>query len=571
MYYGLNLSLGGVGSYVGSALLADIIYDGTLLNVSATRYLKDIGSVPLDNATLYSGRAKQFATDMSMPIDIPYSLGSDLFASRTTYTTSTLTQTSITDGYNYVHNGTSGTAECFTNLSPAIQDGDTVVHTFDAIVNSGTVTLLDGQTITNGSNTIIAINALSGGDRSYFRFVDGVAFDFDIINETAQKATATAKHLYKFDHDTDTFIYDELTDDQIQYHLARVNGYSDGAYEDKTYGLVNVFTSELSTADFNLMTSEPEAIVNMVANDVADTRFTVTKSDCKVCMPLTEDGEYCRNYAEDRVFQENFSSISLWTAYNAVISHVDDTAMLVDDSASAGSYSSGYHSLTTEIGQEYVLMWEQYDYDGSNGSYVTVFKDAMEGSILGGATTIQANGVFDTTFTATSTTSVIALAVNGSGNIKFKWATVDKIENISEILNYETLPAPDIRALSTGLQTTPFKLDSIGMIDGVGDGTEMHGAEKAVIPTRTKTADITIEITPSTIESILLVDTTVGDITMNANGTVTASSGSVAIDTTTLQVDVKSIVTVTGISIDGASTLHDALDGTVHNYREETA
>jgi len=450
-YRGLGFSLAHGG---GSTVLAAIIYDGTLLNESATRYLKDIGASPKDNATLYSGRAKQFATDMSMPID-------------------------VIAGY----------------------------------------------------------------------------------------------HLYKFDHDTDTFVHYEIPGGMTEYHLGKVDG--SGAYEDKTYGLVNVFTDELSTADFDLMTSEPEALVNMVANDVADTRFTVTKSDCKVCMTLTEDGEYCRNYAEN--FGDNLQTngdfsdgTNGWEGSDATISTVSEACKVLT-TASFG-YLNSENSLATVSGKTYIYTLKIVDTDTTGSIYMqtgttkgssNLFSQNMGTPVIGKTYIIL--------FTATSTASFLRFATATSG----KYTIVDDMSGreatASEILNYATLPAPDIRALSTGLQTTPFKLDSIGMIDGVGDGTEMHGAEKAVIPTRTKTADITIEITPSTIESILLVDTTVGDITMNANGTVTASSGSVAIDTTTLQVDVKSIVTVTGISIDGASTLHDALDGTIHNYREETA
>jgi len=565
---GFGLAHGG-----GSTVLAAIIYDGTLLNIASERFLKDIGASPRDNATLYSGRAKQFATDMSMPIDIPYTLGSDIFASRGTFTSPPLTQTAITDGYNYVHDGTSGTAECFANLSPAIQDGDTVVHTFDAVVNSGTVTLLDGQTITTGSNTIIATNALSGGDRSYFRYVDAVAFDFDIINETAQKATATAKHLYKFDHDTDTFVYDELTDDQIQYHLGRVNGYSDGAYENKTYGLVNVFTDELSTADFNLMTSEPEALVNMVANDIADTRFTVTKSDCRVCMTLTEDGSFCRNYAEDLGSEEvtngGFDTDTDWVKGSG--STISGGTLNI---VSASYNATTRQAISIEVGKSYLITYDTVAVGATgNNTFYIGFGDSGGNpttytpyEFVAGSLSIRE------IFTAVSgdETFVIRARDAGSSDLTIDNVSIKEID-VSEIQNYTTLPDPDIRALNTRLQTTPFKLDSIGMIDGVGDGIEMHGAEKAVTPTRTKTADITIEITPNTVESILLVDTTIGDITMNANGTVTASSGSVDIDTTTLQAGVKSILTVTGISIDGVSTLFSDLDGTIHNYNEDTA
>jgi len=527
---GFGLAHGG-----GSTVLAAIIYDGTLLNIASERFLKDIGASPRDNATLYSGRAKQFATDMSMPIDIPYTLGSDIFASRGTFTSPPLTQTAITDGYNYVHDGTSGTAECFANLSPAIQDGDTVVHTFDAVVNSGTVTLLDGQTITTGSNTIIATNALSGGDRSYFRYVDAVAFDFDIIG--------------------------------------RVNGYSDGAYENKTYGLVNVFTDELSTADFNLMTSEPEALVNMVANDIADTRFTVTKSDCRVCMTLTEDGSFCRNYAEDLGSEEvtngGFDTDTDWVKGSG--STISGGTLNI---VSASYNATTRQAISIEVGKSYLITYDTVAVGATgNNTFYIGFGDSGGNpttytpyEFVAGSLSIRE------IFTAVSgdETFVIRARDAGSSDLTIDNVSIKEID-VSEIQNYTTLPAPDIRALNTRLQTTPFKLDSIGMIDGVGDGIEMHGAEKAVTPTRTKTADITIEITPNTVESILLVDTTIGDITMNANGTVTASSGSVDIDTTTLQAGVKSILTVTGISIDGVSTLFSDLDGTIHNYNEDTA
>ena len=448
---GFGLAHGG-----GTIVLAAIIYDGTLLNIAAERFLKDVGSSPLENAKLYSGRAKQFATDMSMPITVE--------------------------------------AEWY---------------------------------------------------------------------------------LYKFDHDTDTFVEQEIVAPMTTYELGKVDG--SGAYEAKTYGLVFVFTSQLSTADFNLMTEEPEALANMIVNNVADTRFTVTKSDCKGCFTLTENGKYCRNYAEDLGSELSQGISTAFAGSDATITTVDDILKIEFTSDSGYGYSRlstttpSFLSALPDSGDiikftmkvrfssliPFIELRNWSDVGKIRPLNVDTWETVAFISVANGGATdwIQATGAIG--------------AIGHTVEIDLTTITTKKV-TASEILNYATLPAPDIRALNTGLQTTPLKLDSLGMVDGVSDGMEWHSEENAVTPTRTKTADITIEITPNIVESILLVDTTIGDITMNANGTVTTSSGNVDIDTTTLQADVKSIVTITGISISGVSTLFSDLDGTIHNYNEET-
>ncbi len=53
---------------------------------------------------------------------------------------------------------------------------------------------------------------------------------------------------------------------------------------------VQAYNKALTASDIALDYAEPEALVNMVANDVSDTRFSVVKADCQLLMPLTEDG-----------------------------------------------------------------------------------------------------------------------------------------------------------------------------------------------------------------------------------------------------------------------------------------
>jgi hypothetical protein len=163
------------------------------------------------------------------------------------------------------------------------------------------------------------------------------------------------------------------------------------------------------------------------------------------------------------------------------------------------------------------------------------------------------------------------------GNDKASGATVQDIKGTSDITitNYTADCRTTLANVNYGASDLLVKQDATGGVTAKADANTIEfnsdSGKVVKIPTRTRTANITIEITPDTVESILLVDTATGDITMNANGTVTASSGSVLIDTTTVQAGVKSIITVTGISISGESTLFAGLDGRVHQYTEETA
>ncbi len=143
------------------------------------------------------------------------------------------------------------------------------------------------------------------------------------------------------------------------------------------------------------------------------------------------------------------------------------------------------------------------------------------------------------------------------------WAT------FTTITNYASTCRTNLDLTNYGASNRRYYRDATGRFTGISLYGEYHGdGSYDTIPTRTRTADITIEVTPRVVESILFIDTATGDITMNVGGSVTTSSGSVDIDTTTLQVGVKSIITVTGISISGESTIFSNFDGTLHNYKE---
>jgi hypothetical protein len=244
-----------------------------------------------------------------------------------------------------------------------------------------------------------------------------------------------------------------------------------------------------------------------------------------------------------------------------------------------------FQTLTTVIGEEYV-MYVNIMADASN---VTAGSAKVRVDNINSAAyamyPVASNGVLlDNTYEFTADTINTRVAIQVASLTQ--WGQIGdtaygynigifKKSDVKAIQNYTATVRDTYQNQNVGMLNHLLTLNAIGMITGKADaGTiECHDVvgEKVTIPTRTRTADITIELTPNVVESKLLIDTTTGDITMNANGTVTASSGSVAIDTTTVQVGVKSIITVTGISISGESTLFSGFNGTIHQFTEETS
>jgi len=208
-----------------------------------------------------------------------------------------------------------------------------------------------------------------------------------------------------------------------------------------------------------------------------------------------------------------------------------------------------YELSGLEIGETYLIKARMRMVQGGVGGHVSlnIVNNAFNAFVAIGEDITSATMV-DTffIFTATETDNKVYLRCFSDGTATTKGyaddVTVEKC-NALLIENFVAANRETYRDENYGPTDRIVEKDPITgrTLDGAGDA-EYHGSGGDTIPTRTRTADITIELTPRVVESILLVDTATGDI--------------------------KSIVTVTGISIDGESTIFNDFDGVVHNYEE---
>lgn len=152
-------------------------------------------------------------------------------------------------------------------------------------------------------------------------------------------------------------------------------------------------------------------------------------------------------------------------------------------------------------------------------------------------------------------------------------ATIKDGNGLSDIVIPSYLQATNYDASkfnTKGIQTVPLTIDISGKVtDILYSRMNFSALCKVLTETRTLDADITIEITPGELPFQFMSTTVSGAITMNADGTVNSSNGSVVIDTGTLSVGVKSLIKITNISIDGETTINSGLGKFIlHDYIE---
>jgi hypothetical protein len=119
------------------------------------------------------------------------------------------------------------------------------------------------------------------------------------------------------------------------------------------------------------------------------------------------------------------------------------------------------------------------------------------------------------------------------------------------LTNYASTQWTNAAQLTTGPQTARYKIDSTRRVTAMADaGTiEFHGQEKAVIPTQSNTADLSVTATPRVLAGNLL-------------------SGAATIDTTGMTVGVESTKTLTAEVISGEITIGDSFDGVISEFKE---
>ena len=335
---------------------------------------------------------------------------------------------------------------------------------------------------------------------------------------------------------------------------------------DFDHGQYFTATSQLSATDLTTLNANPNLIYNVWFNSyMLPSGFA--KADMVNFNPANE-GELSGEFIHD---------ISVDLGSEEVVNGSLDTDTSWTHRTAATTISGGVCSWDgTQTAEDEIFQ----DIGRISGICVLSF-DLV--SRTAGEATLKYGGVLNTGYI--SAVGSYGYIVEWSGNA-FIYAMGDanfvgSVDNISvreattkEIINYTASCRTALANQNYGATNHLVKQDATGRAIDLSDGgTIEHNGDgrTIVVPTRTSTRTVTIEITPDVVELKTLVSTTTaGTITMIADGTVTASSGIVTIDTTTLQVGVKSLITVTGLAIDGVSTLFDGLDGRVYTYTEDT-
>lgn len=195
---------------------------------------------------------------------------------------------------------------------------------------------------------------------------------------------------------------------------------------------------------------------------------------------------------------------------------------------------------------------------------------------------LSCGAIYSDDITTDGTYRIFTDPGNGGSNITLKIEntaplSVDLVmvsaekANVIECANSADSQHTNADESTFGLPDCALVRDSFDIITAVDDEVlHWKGTGYGETQARTYTATVTIDLTPTTVSALDLLYTTGGSgtISVDGSGNVTASSGTVAVDTTTLQPGVRSVITVTGISLDESSTLFDGFDGQIYNYQE---
>lgn len=332
-----------------------------------------------------------------------------------------------------------------------------------------------------------------------------------------------------------------------------------------TWGHIAVLASLPSASDQTVLDANPEALA-MLWFDAAGLEMEKANV-AHLYAPKHEQGAFLQDLAAppgaEIVPSPTFTDLDDWNPQT-------DTTFELVDGVATGTLSANFkmiqHAKLVGISPDDVIViivrakstsgtakFQFYD-----GAYHTVatFGTAMEDHVSIVRIGSEMIVVYLYFFTASAPSS-----------FEVEFLSV-KVVQAAEIPNFVSTIYENVDYSPAGQQTWRYEHDETGLVTGLCDGFLLpNGRGEGVIPARTGARKITIDIEPAVLP-LTILDTAVGTITANADGTITASSGVVAIDTATVAVGQRSIVSVAGISIDGESLLLPDGSGKIYSFQE---
>ena len=471
--YGYSYGYGLIGGNTYNPL---INYDWSTTTTSGLRYLKDVGSTPTYNASMYFGRGAYF-------------------------------------------NGVDQSIEPIT-----YSDDNIVENTFCAIVEMNST---EGYILSSGWSNKCRM-AIQKRNTNKLRFsvynnTKYTSFESDVLEVGVFNLVCT------YDYESDTLkayrngielIQNSGTNLSVPFGLICIGSvYSGGVYYKGTLKDLYVFSRTLTQSEITQSYEQPEAFYAMAQAD----------STCVLNMPMCETDGYVRNmksYSEGTNLTTNgtFDTLTGWSLNTNALAGVTNTNNTLNYSNAHGDYAETKQLNKAIVGMYYLVV---FDVVSKIDSTTNVFFQF-------GRTLLPATGLISSITIGTKIAVVQATHTDGF-SISVRTDGIIEIDNVKTyqlsgaypITNYTTSVRDNAKNLQYGLQTCKFVRDSLGVIQSASDYLECNGTGYAIIQSHTDTVNINMTVNPTSLSGNLLsggVTKTLTGLTLNADNDVVISN-----------------------------------------------
>lgn len=580
MKLGLGLGLNGIGL---SSVSAAIIYDGTMFTDSSMlRFLENKGSSGSTyNATanasnlIYLDSATQ---SVLFPLDV--TLGSEILTATgwgiinggeiTTFTSVSGTAFNLavtTAGTNTTRPRVYGSTDLSAGVGYKLSFNATVNSGTPILTAVGTQTTLVNHAIVSGLNEISFVPDANTTLVSFY--LNGTSlFDINIVSVSVKEVAINTVAIPYFAQATKQWA-------QTTSFTYATNAAGEICHKHKSsFGDAAVLNIALSSEDLTALDGDPD-LMRKVWEEGATLPSGITAADIYGFYPGNE-GSQARHggqFVQDITVPKVDITTSFRTLYpngaTTVISSTADSFDLEVTAAASSQCDIQFNLVSASLAQneKALITFKVVIVSGSTAINYVYINETKSLSPV-----ISANGTYGVVCNKDGATAAIVLGFGVANSTTFRVQVTNiRIAKVyaAEIENYTTDCRTNLLNVNYGPSNLRYTQDATGRLTGASSGIEaVSDGRSVVIPTRTHTANAEVTVTPKSLPITIYSSSIAGTISADASGNVTASSGSVSVDTTTLSVGVESVVTVTGISINGTTSLFPSSDATWQPLQE---
>lgn len=320
----------------------------------------------------------------------------------------------------------------------------------------------------------------------YLGVYNGAGFKYRTVTNLVEGDTYSVSFTYDHYNNEELLSYvdgipnGELLGDTTSvwdgFHIGA--SYNSSGYSSSTIRNVVAVSGILTPTQIKYQYEYPETFLYREDDVLKSNILTQAEIDNVVAyLPMCEKDDYVRDlvsYSEDSkldgFYTNNISGGAVITQSNTI----DSYSLSVDTAGTNNQYPRTSFSFNEDqvVGVYYLV---SFNYTVSSGTYS--YKEYKNGG-YGSSIVLSGSGTIDRVYKATNTQNTFQLWADGTQefDIVFTDISVKKLTGIYPIANPTASCRDDANNLSTGLQTSKWKRDSLGVPYALSDYLECDGS-----------------------------------------------------------------------------------------------